>query len=62
VTITANGKNIGAAFMKPTGNWNTWKEVSIPLTNLPSGLVNLRLTFTNPGKQHLANLDWFRFE
>jgi hypothetical protein len=62
VTITANGKNIGAAFMKPTGNWNTWKEVSIPLANLPSGLVNLRLTFTNPGKQHLANIDWFRFE
>jgi hypothetical protein len=62
VTITANGKNIGSGFIKPTGDWNTWKEVSIALANLPTGLVNLRLTFTNPGKQHLANLDWFRFE
>ena len=62
VSITANGKEIGKTFLKPTGDWNTWKEVSVDLANVPSGLVNLRLTFTNPGKQHLANLDWFRFE
>ncbi|MFT6863158.1 MAG: cytochrome c [Akkermansiaceae bacterium] len=62
VTMTANGQNIGSGQFKPTGDWKTWKEVSIPLANLPSGLVNLRLTFTNPGKQHLANLDWFRID
>ena len=62
VTITANGKKIGEAQLKPTDDWKKWKEVTIPLKNLPSDLVNLRLTFTNPGKQHLANLDWFRFE
>ena len=62
VTVTANGKEIGKTLITPTGDWNTWKEVSLDLTNVPSGLVNLRLTFTNPGKQHLANLDWFRFE
>jgi len=62
VTITASGEKIGTAQFKPTGDWNTWKEVTVPLKNLPSGLVDLRLTFTNPGKQHLANLDWFRFE
>lgn len=62
VTITANGNKIGTAQLTPTGDWNIWKEVTVPLENLPSGLVNLRLTFTNPGKQHLANLDWFRFE
>ena len=62
VTITASGEKIGTAHFKTTGDWNTWKEVTVPLENLPSGLVDLRLTFTNPGKQHLANLDWFRFE
>ncbi|YCM43983.1 PQQ-dependent sugar dehydrogenase [Verrucomicrobiaceae bacterium 227] len=62
VTVTANGRKIGTALLKPTGDWNTWEKVSIDLANVPSGLVNLGLTFTNPGKQHLANLDWFRFE
>ena len=62
VTVTANGKKIATAQLKPTGDWNKWEEVTVPLENIPSGLVNLRLTFTNPGNQNLANLDWFRFE
>ena len=62
ITITADGKSIAVAPIKPTGDWNKWEEVTVPLVDTPRGLVNLRLTFTNPGKQHLANLDWFRFE
>ena len=62
VTLTANGKKIATAQLTPTGDWSKWKELTVPLENLPSGLTNLRLTFTNTGQQHLANLDWFRFE
>ena len=62
VTVTANDEKIAVAQLKPTGDWNKWEEITVPLEKLPSGLVNLRLTFTNPGNQHLANLDWFRFE
>lgn len=62
VTISANGKTIATTQIKPTGDWNKWEEITLPLVDLPDGLVDLRLTFTNPGKQHLANLDWFRFE
>lgn len=62
VTVTANGKKIASTQIKPTGSWHKWQETTIPLENPPGGVVNLRLTFTNPGKQHLANLDSFRFE
>ena len=62
VTVTANDKKIATAQLKPTGDWNNWQEVTVPLENLPGGLINLRLTFTNPGQKHLTNLDWFRFE
>ena len=62
VTITANGKKVATARIKPTGDWNKWEEVTVPLVDIPTGLVDLRLTFTNPGRQHLANLDWFRFD
>ncbi|MGI9268702.1 MAG: carbohydrate-binding protein, partial [Akkermansiaceae bacterium] len=62
ILITANGNKVASAEIKPTGDWNKWEELTIPLINLPEGLVDLRLTFTNPGKQHLLNLDWFHFE
>ncbi|MDB4504196.1 carbohydrate-binding protein, partial [Akkermansiaceae bacterium] len=62
ITLTANGKKIAAAEIKPTGGWDKWKETTVPLRDLPDGLVDLRLTFTNPGKQHLVNLDWIHFE
>ena len=62
MTVTAKDKTIATAQLQPTGDWNKWQEVTVPLENLPKGLVNIRLTFTNPGQKHLANLDWFRFE
>ncbi|HCQ80491.1 MAG TPA: glycosyl hydrolase [Verrucomicrobiales bacterium] len=62
ILITANGNKVASAEIKPTGDWKKWEELTIPLINLPEGLVDLRLTFTNPGKQHLLNLDWFHFE
>jgi hypothetical protein len=39
-----------------------WKELTVPLTNLSDDPVDLHLSFTNPGKQHLINVNWFRFD
>jgi cytochrome c len=62
ITLTANGKKVAVAEIKPTGGWDKWEEITAPLRDLPDELVDLRLTFTNPGKQHLANLDWIHFK
>lgn len=61
ITVMANEHRIATAELMPTGDWNKWVETTVPLNNLPEGLVKLRLNFANPGKQHLMNLDSFRF-
>ena len=39
------------AMITPTGDWQTYKNVSLPLTNLPAGTHELFLVFRNPGRR-----------
>lgn len=48
--------------VKPTGGWDKWQEITVPLEEIPEVPLGLRLAFTNPGKQGLLNVDWFRFD
>lgn len=52
---------IATTEVAPTGGWDQWQELTVPISKLPDGPVDLRLSFTKPGNQHLFNLDWFRF-
>ncbi|WP_053226959.1 ThuA domain-containing protein [Solirubrobacter soli] len=46
----------------PTGGWQTFKTVSLPLTNPPSGTHELFLVFRNRGStQNLFNVNWIEF-
>ena len=53
---------LATAEVAPTGGWEQWQEITVPLANLTNDAVNIRLSFANPGKQGLLNVDWFRFE
>lgn len=62
ITLQHGETTLATAEAKPTGNWLTWKEVTVPLKNVPEGVVDFRITFHNKEKPHgLMNLDWFRF-
>ena len=46
----------------PTGNWQTYKNVSLPLTGVPSGTHELFVITRNPGQTaSLLNLNWIDF-
>jgi len=45
--------------VQPTGGWETWKELTLPLPATPREEVIVR--FQNPGKGGLMNLDWIQF-
>ena len=46
----------------PTGGWQTYKNVSLPLTNPPTGTHELFLITRNPGQTaSLLNINWIEF-
>ena len=46
----------------PTGDWQTFKDVQLTLTNPPTGTHELFLVFRNRGStQNLFNVNWFEF-
>ncbi|MDA0184926.1 ThuA domain-containing protein [Solirubrobacter phytolaccae] len=50
------------AMITPTGNWQTYKNVSLPLTGVPSGTHELFVITRNPGQTaSLLNLNWIDF-
>jgi cytochrome c len=49
------------ATVTPTGSWQTWANVDIPLASKPAGTHELFLVFTNtPTSGGLFNLNWFQ--
>ena len=50
------------ANITPTGGWQTYKTVSLPLTNPPAGTHELFLVFRKPGStSSLMNMNWLEF-
>ena len=50
------------AMITPTGNWQTFKNVSLPLTGVPAGTHELFVITRNPGQTaSLLNLNWIDF-
>src|SRR3954470_8396660 len=50
------------ATITPTGGWQPYKTVALPLTNPPAGTHELFLVFRNRGAtQNLFNINWLEF-
>src|SRR4051794_29812233 len=50
------------AMITPTGNWQTFKDVSLPLTGVPTGTHELFVITRNPGQTaSLLNINWIDF-
>ena len=50
------------AMITPTGDWQTYKNVSLPLTGVPAGTHELFLVTRNPGQTaSLLNINWIDF-
>jgi cytochrome c len=57
---TATGPVLARVSVPPTGGWETWVELTAPLTP-PTERGDVFLVFVNPGKGGLMNLDWVQF-
>ncbi|MFC3490918.1 family 43 glycosylhydrolase [Glycomyces rhizosphaerae] len=55
-----NGPVVGACTVSGTGGWQTWADVSCPVSGA-TGTRDLYLTFTG-GSGFLFNVDWWRFD
>ena len=50
------------ALITPTGNWQTFKDVSLPLTGVPTGTHELFVITRNPASTaSLLNMNWIDF-
>jgi cytochrome c len=53
------GQLVGTAAVTPTGGWQTWTNVNLPLTSPPAGTHTLYLVFRHPTDNGgLFNLNW----
>ena len=50
---------MGSCTVSGTGGWQTWADVSCPVTGA-TGTRDLYLNFTG-GSGYLFNVDWWRF-
>jgi PKD repeat protein len=60
-----DGQLVGeTAFINPTGGWQNWQNVDLPLPNPPEGTHELFIVFNNPaaGDNSLMNLNWFQVQ
>ncbi|MFE0102460.1 PQQ-dependent sugar dehydrogenase [Streptomyces sp. NPDC059009] len=55
----ADGKLLGSAKVDPTGGWETFKDVSTPITAPPKGTTTLFLVFKGEGTGALYDVDDF---
>jgi arabinoxylan arabinofuranohydrolase len=56
----ANGPVVGTCTVSGTGGWQTWADVTCPVSGA-TGTRDLYLTFTG-GSGFLFNVDWWRFD
>jgi len=58
VHLEVNGKLASKSIvLAPSGNWNTWKTISIPNVMIPSGLVKVKVVFEKGG----INFNYMQF-
>ena len=56
-----DGKVLGSVEVKPTGGWENWSELTVPISH--EGVTALHVVFTHPTKAGgLMNLDSLKFE
>jgi glucose/arabinose dehydrogenase/PKD repeat protein len=61
-TGSATGTLLGSAAVANTGSWDTFANVNVPLSNVPSGTQTLYLVFKGvTGQGNLFDLDAFTF-
>ncbi|MDG4863179.1 PQQ-dependent sugar dehydrogenase [Streptomyces sp. T-3] len=56
---SAGGRLLGSVKVEPTGSWETYKDVTAPLSNLPKGTTSLFLVFKGTGTGALYDVDDF---
>lgn len=58
-----DGPLLAAFEIGSTGGWERWEErtSTLRLADLPKGLHDVVVVFSNPGRGGLMNLDWLRF-
>ncbi|OON80882.1 PQQ-dependent sugar dehydrogenase [Streptomyces tsukubensis] len=60
---SATGTLVATATVKPTGNWESFVDVSAPMSGAPSGTTSLYLVFKGPsGQGNLFDVDSFTLE
>jgi cytochrome c len=55
------GPLLGEVEINPTGGWDSWVELPIPLSNVPNESADVFMVLVGPGKQGLFNVDWLQF-
>lgn len=58
----ADGPLLAKLEVPVTGGWETWREITAPLTVPSPARGDVSVVFVNPGKGGLMNLDWIQFE
>ncbi|GAA3239030.1 carbohydrate-binding protein [Actinocorallia longicatena] len=62
-TGTADGPLLGSATVPITDDWNTFTDLTVPLSGAPAGTTTLFLVFKGPsGQGNLYDLDAFTFD
>ncbi len=62
IRVIVGGEEVASIKVLNTGNWNTWKEIEVPLTKKIKGVQNVKLTFESNGAKYVANIDWIQFK
>jgi cytochrome c len=55
-----DGPLVAAMDVPVTGSWETWTELTAPITKPGAATTDLYLVFHNPGKGGLMNVDWIQ--
>ncbi len=53
------GKRLGRMEVSGTGGWENWRDITIDLTDIASGIHDLYLTFSGRKGPKLFNFDWW---
>jgi len=56
-----DGELLAEFEVKPTGAWDNYEEITVPLKAPATERTDIYAVFVNPGKGGLLNLDWLRF-
>ena len=54
------GELLGHVEVKPTGAWNVWEEIVVPMKSVEQR-CDLFAVFKNPGQTNFVSLDWLQF-